>query len=87
MTIGSKNLNDQVRSLKLWILRSFSKKNPASSTWRVLGELSISQFSGVCHLHNFGKSICISWIELHKLTPSSNIEMSGYLQGTAEKPT
>ena len=56
---GCKNLDEQARSgrSKKWILRPFRaiETNEASSTRKISGELSISQFSMVRHLHELGQ--------------------------------
>ena len=58
--LGCKNLNYQAWSSKnvdsLAIFQAI-ETNPVSSALRVSGELGISQSSGVCYPHNFGKSI------------------------------
>ena len=59
---GCKNLDDQSRSNKpksmnAEVMLQTIDAKPASSTWRVSGELVISQSSVVRHLHDFGKII------------------------------
>ena len=57
-----KNLNYQARLGKPKMVDSkpvfqAMEANLVSSTWRVSGELSISQSGVVCHFHDYGKSI------------------------------
>ena len=52
---GCKNLDDQAKSARP--KTEDTKVNPASSTWRVSGELGISQTSVVCNFHNLSRKI------------------------------
>ena len=60
--LGCKNLDEQAKSgrpktVDSEALLQVIEANPASYTQRVSGELSISQSTVVCCLHNFSKSI------------------------------
>ena len=59
---GYKNIDHQTRSGRSKTKDSETmlqdrEVNPGSSTWRISGELGISQSRVVCHLYNFGESI------------------------------
>ena len=68
----NKNLDNQTRSFRLKSMNSEAvlqaiEANPVSITWRVSGELDISQSSVVRHDHVLGKSIQSCWIAPHLL--------------------
>ena len=60
--LGSRNLDDQVRSSRPEIVDSEAvlqaiKANQMSSTWRLSGKLGISLSSVVCHYYDLSKNI------------------------------
>ena len=75
--LGGKNLDDQARSCRPKIVDSevmlqAIEANPASSTQRVSGKLSISQSGMVQHFHNICKSSWHCSIVLHIIKMSKN---------------
>ena len=76
--LGCKNLNNQAksgrpRSMDSETMLQAIETNLASSTWRVSGELSISQSSLVYYLHDLSKSIHSCQIVPHSIKMMENV--------------